>query len=503
MDLNRINTVVRPRSSWEAIDLGILMVRQWWFHLFIIWFAVTLPFFLALQVLTIFEFAYIAPLVIWWLKPIWEYGILYFASRALFGEVPQLREIFQVLRNSNKWEGFLWLTVRRFSPVRGVALPVTLLENLRGKARRQRLRVLLQEGSSTAFWLQIVCLHLEIFLEMALLVLIFLMIPTEFNNAPNLFFESLFSGEIYNLLFYNTLFYLGMSLVEPFFVVSGFLLYLNKRILLEGWDIELVFRRLYQRFHEGQKPAIAKPLLSFTLFGTMLLSSSLLVFPNASYADTPSLSSDQVASKQHIQTVLERDEFHQMETIQRWDALWDLEQNTNPSPFLNALAMVFAYGFKVILTIAFIGIVVFFIYRYRDWWSSILNIERSSSQARAMDNQHTFSPISHIETVPPNFTTLVMNLWNQGKHREALGLLYRTTLVHLTQNDAFDIHTSHTEQECKRLVKHRYPGEISDFFSLLIFHWQNLAYGHRLPDGSTMERLCTQWSQLFDCHETH
>src|SRR5688500_20026036 len=35
--------------------------------------------------------------------------------------------------------------------------------------------------------------------------------------------------------------------LEPFYVAAGFALYLNRRTLLEGWDIEVALRRIAQR----------------------------------------------------------------------------------------------------------------------------------------------------------------------------------------------------------------------------------------------------------------
>jgi hypothetical protein len=35
--------------------------------------------------------------------------------------------------------------------------------------------------------------------------------------------------------------------VEPFYVASGFALYLNRRVELEAWDIEQEFRRAFAR----------------------------------------------------------------------------------------------------------------------------------------------------------------------------------------------------------------------------------------------------------------
>src|SRR5206468_3106666 len=39
----------------------------------------------------------------------------------------------------------------------------------------------------------------------------------------------------------------AVLLLEPFYVAAGFALYLNRRTLLEGWDIEVSLRRLAQR----------------------------------------------------------------------------------------------------------------------------------------------------------------------------------------------------------------------------------------------------------------
>ena len=39
--------------------------------------------------------------------------------------------------------------------------------------------------------------------------------------------------------------------------------------------------------------------------------------------------------------------------------------------------------------------------------------------------------------------------------------------------------------------------ELSDFSRLLTGHWQNLAYGHRLPPESLKRGLCEGWRRLF------
>ena len=36
----------------------------------------------------------------------------------------------------------------------------------------------------------------------------------------------------------------AVLVLEPFYVAAGFALYLNRRTLLEGWDIEVALRRI-------------------------------------------------------------------------------------------------------------------------------------------------------------------------------------------------------------------------------------------------------------------
>jgi uncharacterized membrane protein len=55
-----------------------------------------------------------------------------------------------------------------------------------------------------------------------------------------LFYEEALWVNILSLLFM----FLIISIIEPLYVAAGFALYLNRRTHLEGWDIELIFRRI-------------------------------------------------------------------------------------------------------------------------------------------------------------------------------------------------------------------------------------------------------------------
>ena len=43
MELENIAVALRPRTPWEALDLGFAMARQWWKPLYAAWLAIYLP----------------------------------------------------------------------------------------------------------------------------------------------------------------------------------------------------------------------------------------------------------------------------------------------------------------------------------------------------------------------------------------------------------------------------------------------------------------------------
>ena len=178
MDLSRIEVEARVRRPWEAIDLGFVVARQWWKPLFLSWVIPSFTLYCILGIL-FYQRAWVAPLVIWWLKPFWDRGPLYVASRALFGERLAVRQVLHALPGMYKTDWLAWLCWRRFSVNRSYVMPVTVLENLHGRARRSRLAVLRSQNASAAHWLTAVCTHLEGLTLFGTIGLIIVMLPPE------------------------------------------------------------------------------------------------------------------------------------------------------------------------------------------------------------------------------------------------------------------------------------------------------------------------------------
>ena len=116
---------LRPRSSWEAIDLGLAMLQRWWRSVY-------LPHAMVIAVVAAPAAAlgawlgkpWIALLVLWWLKPLYDRVALHVLSHAVFGELPGIRS---VIRAARRWlgSGLLPYLLFRWWPdlARSFALP--------------------------------------------------------------------------------------------------------------------------------------------------------------------------------------------------------------------------------------------------------------------------------------------------------------------------------------------------------------------------------------------
>jgi hypothetical protein len=250
VELDRLSVAVRPRRDWEAMDLGFRLARACAWPLFAATLAVLVPVTL-LVALALHRAPEFAVLALWWLKPLIDRAPLHVLSRAVFGEVPTVRETLRALPAA-AWNGLLAsLTWRRIHSRRSFVLPVWQLEGQRGAAWRSRVAVLSRRAGGGATWLTVACLHMELALNIGFYGLLWLLLP----QALELDLRGFVTGsspewfDFVELAFYAA----AIAIVEPFYVAAGFALYLNRRTLLEGWDLELAFRRLAARMGDAAR----------------------------------------------------------------------------------------------------------------------------------------------------------------------------------------------------------------------------------------------------------
>lgn len=242
--VERLEIEVRPRVPWEAADLGCLLVRRWPAALYGGWLVTAVPVF-ACVALTLPSHPGIAGLILWWLKPVYERIPMWLLSQRIIAIKPTLRDV------GLHWRSLVAdlaaaLTYRRLSPTRSFDAPLAVLENLPRNRRRARIVSLHHGVGSRAIWLTIICAHVESFFLISASIGAILFLMRDHIELGALILWLTTGAENFDWI--SNLLYLGaIGLVGPVYASAGFTLYLNRRIDMEGWDIELGFRRLTAR----------------------------------------------------------------------------------------------------------------------------------------------------------------------------------------------------------------------------------------------------------------
>jgi hypothetical protein len=482
MQPDRVAVVLRPRVGWEALDLGFQMAREWWRPVWAVWFAVYLP--VAALCLYAFPNRFHAVLLLWWLKPVFDRAVLHTASRAVFGEPQGVRA---TLRATREWllPGlFMALTFSRLNLARSFVLPVAQLERQRGSAARRRNAALGSRMRNVGVWLTMVCLHLEWVVMFGLGGLTEMLEPAGGDPGPD---EEDFSfwGQFATWGLKEALFYVAaVSLIEPFYVTAGFALYLNRRAILEGWDIELALRRLEERL-QASVGRIAAVLVLVIAAGYVAC------------GPQPALALDENAksARAEIRKILASPEFSQDRQVQRWHYIGESKQDrkpTNVPDFWLRLSQLFGTMAEVILWVAAFVLVALAIY----YLLKLIPEPRIADAPRYRPPDALFGFDLAPESLPDDVAAAAKEMARAGRLREALSLLYRGALSSLVHRHHLPFDPGDTEGDCERAVRTNLPAS-ADYFARLVQTWQGLAYAARRPDPAGVERLCDEWRPHF------
>jgi len=532
MNLDQVTIEIRPRQAWEAVDLGILMAKRWWLPMMKVWLLISLPFF-CLSLLIPTKQLWLSITLIWWLKPLFERPLLHMLSRAVFNDLPSVRDTVKTFPALAFKQMFASLTWRRFSPSRSMDLPVLQLEGLNGDRRQERLRVLHREDAGAASWLTFIGANLESFLGLSIMGFIWSMIPTEIDiDWANLFFDR----DAAQLQYAKAIiWYLSMSLVAPFYVACGFSLYLNRRIKLEAWDIDIAFRRIVSK---RTQPTTSAPHTSSikTIALAIITCITLLVTDgyNSAYAEdrlpetTESASTsnnatltatempaqdytpiDRSTAKKTINSLMKQEEFSRKETERHLKFSEPKEDADEEHPFIDWLENLFksadavtgiAGGLEYVLWALVIALIFVVAFRYRHWLAA--QFVRVNQPRTTKEKPVTlFGMAITRESLPADISTAASQLLQDGDVRAAIALLYRACLYRLIYIGV-DIQDGNTENECVLLMREHFSAKIHteqqiDYFSQLTLVWQRLAYGHLLPDHVMAQQLCSSWNDCW------
>jgi hypothetical protein len=272
-----------------------------------------------------------------------------------------------------------------------------------------------------------------------------------------------------------------MSLTDLFVTGAGFGIYVNNRTWLEGWDVELAFKRLGIRLG---KIAVA---VSFVF----------LVFSGASPARAQA--ADGIRTEAEVIEEVKADPDFQVHSItykvpKPTKAKTSSTSSSTSRPSRSGPSWS-AAGVPEMFTIAAVGTLLcllgFLLWRFRHMFTvkgGNTGNAKAAPQARVVMGMEVTA-----ESLPKNIPDSAWELWQQGHRQEAMGLLYRGTISKVIDVGQADIQESDTEGDCLKRVETAGPKAHPGYFKSLTGTWIRLAYAGMEPPEVEVRALCSDW----------
>jgi hypothetical protein len=467
MRLDTVTAEIRPRSDWEAVDLGFALARRdFWRCIALWWLALGVP--TAAGVWLLWDHPMVLLALFWWCKPAGSRMVLFELSRRLFGEEPSWRTVWREIPKAwtrRFFYRFLWA---RFSPWLPVTLAVEDLEGLRGKAYKQRCGQVVRRSEGVVMWLYFLSDIAAAWLGLGILALFLMLVPEGQDGEWTRAVESWdpnFPMEL-PLLITRTVavcVMVAIPLADVFVTGAGFGIYINNRTWIEGWDVELAFKRLAQRLGK-----FAVVMLSFFMIGFSAHGAE----PRPAAEVIREVKADE-AFKVH--TVTDRIPKSRKSSI-KWSGDW-----------VEILMQVFAICAAALL----VGLLGWMLWKYRHVFmlrGPGVKDDKIAPSARVVMGMEV-SPHS----LPADVPGAAWLLWQQGRHQESLGLLYRGSISRVMELGRVEIHESDTEGDCVRRVDQAGAAVHPAYFRGITGAWIRLAYAGVSPADAEVQSLCRQW----------
>jgi hypothetical protein len=488
----------------------------------------------------------VAVLFLWWLKPAFDRVVLHVLAGAVFGATPTLKETLGALKKL-WWKNGLFaaLTYARFNFARSFTLPVVQLEGSRGKLGRKRRSVLGREGWSVAVGLTAICVHVEVILLISATVLLAMLTPGE--SLRDFSWQALFMTEPDRVQQYlsNFLGFVVVSFLEPFYVAAGFAIYLNCRTAIEGWDVELQFKRMAARLEAAAASTLASAApvrrVAVLLLASVALwmavpadQHALAQQPAAEKVEGGSCKIDDVAvdepdedkpeddkpdvvdadmrgitpdtgAQQAAKNVLLSKEFGEYEKSWKITYIgpeWTRDEDKPKTRNYKWLQTIGEFIGAIFRVLAWVGgglLVLFLLYviaRHisRNGWGR----EKSADLPDVL-----FGLDVRPESLPDDVAAEARRLLTAGDVRGAVGLLYRGALVSLIQDGRIDIARGDTELECVMRVRRAYGADVGGgaktaYFAGMVTIWQRVAYAKKPVTMDEVMPLIDEWPSHFN-----
>ena len=450
---------LRHRTNFEAIGAGTLLARQYWWQLVAGWLIFALPIFVAVWFV---PNVFLSVFLLWLFKPLYERIPLRFIASTMFNQQTTAK---QTLSTVFSVDTLIWLSVFRLCPGRSTLTPIAALERSSDNlvdipSRRKLIR---QRILGNYLILHLLMFGLEISLVVFLLVVVYWAVFVLTSVAPDL--PSFNPFVLFNFLasinkhIFTTLIFLSFAVIAPFYVCCGFSTYLNKRIELEGWDIDLGFRRLIARVS----------MLLITVF--------LVANGDLSYAQMrPGIAVDKATIHETVKSEIDAIYVESIITEETIRARESVERAT-----LETEARVL----QIIAIVALISFIVFLLWQLRR-----VDFSRFKPRKVALESKQSTIVAAFHERLelPDDVLASSREAWESGNSREAISLLYRGALYYLVSYYECPVHLSHTESACLQLVAENVPQSHSSF-ATITGSWQKIAYANKPIETPAFQAL--------------
>ena len=482
---------MRRRSIWEAADSGILLWRRN--------FLLLLPFF-ALPVMIAGiglyfipnEYRWLSWVGLWWLKPFFDRLCLHVISKRFFINTEKLSVGFLHTLFYGLLGDLLW---RRFSPFRCSFTPLRLMERLKSKKFEERKKSLSRGGIHFSALLSCLGLPLELFLLGGEIIFFTIMFSLFSSYSVFLFFVNYGTAP---LLIYLA-FCINYILVGSLYVCMGFGIYINSRVEVEGWDIELLFKKFSIK---SSRTNTLKTAVLIMLF-CFLFSSPL--YANDDFTEENLQQEIEIEAEEKVYfpdgfLALEEVPFDILEEITASDDFGgtrptyrvqpknlndeppELPPPRDLNPWLERLRDILAHSLRIFLIIIFSILIIFLLFR--------LYKSRQSRKSIAFNDIDMYSNLLAAKGNPDLFFEKAQVFFEQGLFRNAWAACFCGVLNSF--NLYFDVTFPKqiTEYGCFSLVRERFASDsrLTEGFGSLVNNWVLLAYGARLPAQGSFEK---------------
>ncbi|WP_133500168.1 DUF4129 domain-containing protein [Cognatilysobacter terrigena] len=497
MRIDDLTVALRPRSSWEAIELGTALVRRHARAIWRPWLLLTLPAFVLVNAACwALGHPGVAMFVMWWLKPVFDRLPLFVLSHAVFGEVPDTRATLRGAFRGGGRAMIGYLSWRRLSPARALLLPVDVLEGGPAAQAGARRRVLAGPAYGVASLCLLVFANFEAALVFGFAGIALLFIPNEFVRAA---FQDLWlqmrEAPAWMTLIENGLVWAATSVLEPFYVGSGFGQYLNRRTEIEGWDIELAFRRLRARLLDAAGPALLiacvllAPRLSFAAERSTMAQCPLPVHDTSMLQRAFGGDYRDARGFEHaVEKAYQDPRLHPQRKVSTWKPKHPEKREAKPQrlpDWLIAIGKAIASIGEVTLWAIAGALVLLLVWLLYRWWPTLQSIVR---EPRVPPAPPVEQAVAEPVPLPRDIVASVRRLWAAGHARDALALLYRAAVEAMLGATDRVLPPGATEAQCLR-ASQALPESPRRAFARVVRLWQYAAWAERVPTDDEFEAV--------------